>query len=149
MEFRGPLRPTGQRRNYSAATIRVYIHAVKQFAEYFRCSPDKLGPDHIREFQLHMIRDLKLAPHTVKQRSSALRFLYVRTLRRPYMLEHIPIPKTPFTLPNMLSHEEVARLIEGAPNLMYRAIIMTLYSTGMRRSEACQLQVSDIDSGRS
>ena len=120
-----------QRRNYSSETIRVYINAVKQFAEYFHRSPAKLGPEHIREFQLHMMRDRKLAAHTIKQRSSALRFLYVRTLRRPQMLEHIPIPKTPVKLPVILSREEIARLIEGSSNLMHRAILMTVYSTGM------------------
>ena len=61
------------------------------------------------------------------------------------MLEHIPIPKTPVKLPNILSREEIARLIEARQNLMHRAILMTLYSTGMRRSEICQLKVSDID----
>ena len=136
-----------QRRNYSSETIRTYISAVKHYAEYFKQSPEKLGPEHIRQYQLHLF-ERKLAAHTVKVQSSALRFLYIHTLRRPYMLEHIPTPKTPVKLPNILSREEVAQLIEGAPNLMYRAIIMTLYSTGMRRSEACQLQVSDIDSGR-
>ena len=135
-----------QRRNYSSATIRAYINAVKQYAEYFHTSPDKLGPEHIRQFQLYMIKELRFAPHTVKQRSSALRFLYVRTLRRPQMLEHIPIPKTPAKLPKILSREEIARLIDGSSNLMHRAILMTVYSTGMRRSEVCSLKVSDIDS---
>jgi len=136
-----------QRRNYSSETIRTYISAVKHYAEYFKQSPENLGPEHIRQYQLHLF-ERNLAAHTVKVQSSALRFLYIHTLRRPYMLEHTPTPKTPVKLPNILSREEVAQLIEGAPNLMYRAIIMTLYSTGMRRSEACQLQVSDIDSGR-
>jgi site-specific recombinase XerD len=135
-----------QRRNYSSATIRAYINAVKQYAEYFHTSPDKLGPEHIRQFQLHMIKELRFAPHTVKQRSSALRFLYVRTLRQPQMLEHIPIPKTPAKLPKILSREEIARLIDGSSNLMHRAILMTVYSTGMRRSEVRSLKVSDIDS---
>src|SRR5512138_558436 len=64
------------------------------------------------------------------------------------MLEHIPIPKTPVKLPKILSRDEIARLIDGASNLMHRAIVMTLYSTGIRRSEVCSLKVSDIDSGR-
>jgi site-specific recombinase XerD len=136
-----------QRRNYSSETIRAYINAVKHYAEHFNRSPEKLGPEHIRQYQLYMV-ERKLAPHTIKARSSALRFLYLQTLRRPYMLEHIPIPKTPVKLPQILSREEVARLIDGASNLMYRAIVMTLYSTGMRRSEVCRLQVNDIDSPR-
>jgi len=134
-----------QRRNYSSETIRAYINAVKQYAEYFHSSPEKLGPQHVREYQLHMKNERKLAAHTIKARSSALRFLYIRTLRRPQMLEPIPIPKTPVKLPKILSREEVARLIDGASNLMHRAILMTLYSTGMRRSEVCSLKVSDVD----
>src|SRR5688572_16287401 len=146
MRFRGPLGPSGQRRNYSSETIRAYINAVKQYAEYFHCSPEKLGPQHVREYQLHMRNDRKLAAHTIKARSSALRFLYIHTLRRPHMLEHIPIPKTPVKLPKILSLEEITRLIDGASNLMHRAILMTAYSTGMRRSEVCALKVSDVDS---
>ena len=135
-----------QRRNYSSETIRAYINAVKQYAEYFHCSPEKLGPQHVREYQLHMKNERKLAAHTIKARSSALRFLYIHTLRRPQMLEHIPIPKTPVKLPKILSREEITRLIDGASNLMHRAILMTAYSTGMRRSEICSLKVSDVDS---
>src|SRR5690349_15365099 len=135
-----------QRRNYSSETIRAYINAVRHYAEYFGCSPEKLGPDHIRLYQLHMLKVRKLAAHTIKAQSSALRFLYVQTLRRPHMLEHIPIPKTPVKLPKILSREEIARLIDGPSNLMHRAILMTVYSTGMRRSEVCSLKVSDIDS---
>jgi integrase/recombinase XerD len=135
-----------QRRNYSSETIRAYINAVKQYAQYFDCAPDKLGPEHIRKYQLHLMKERNLAAHTIKAQSSALRFLYLRTLRRPHMLEHIPIPKTPVKLPKILSREEIARLIDGSSNLMHRAILMTVYSTGMRRSEVCSLQVSDIDS---
>jgi hypothetical protein len=102
-----------QRRNYSSETIRTYINAVKQYADYFRQSPDKLGPEHIRQYQLHLV-ERKLATHTVRVQSSALRFLYIHTLRRPYMLEHIPTPQTPVKLPSILSGEEVAQLIEGA-----------------------------------
>src|SRR5207248_10069414 len=68
--------------------------------------------------------------------------------RRSYMLEHIPYPKQPRRLPTILSVEEVARLIDSASNLFHRAMLMTLYATGMRRAELCQLKVSDIDSQR-
>jgi site-specific recombinase XerD len=69
----------------------------------------------------------------------------VKTLKRAYMLEHIPFPKVPLRLPTVLSPEEVTRLIDAAPNLLYRTILMTLYSTGMRRGELVQLKASDID----
>jgi integrase/recombinase XerD len=83
-----------QRRNYSQATVRAYLMAVRQFAEYFHRPPDQLGPDHIRRFQSHLLQEKKLSPRSVVQRVSALRFLFVKTLRRHYMLEHIPFPKS-------------------------------------------------------
>jgi integrase/recombinase XerD len=95
-----------QRRNYSSETIRLYISAVKEFAEQFSRSPERLGPDEIRQHQHYLLTERKLSPKTVKARTSALRFLYAKTLKRPYMLEHIPIPKVPLKLPTVLTQEE-------------------------------------------
>jgi integrase/recombinase XerD len=134
-----------QRRNYSQETIRAYLRTVWEFARYFHRSPEELGPEHIREFQAHLFSERKLAAHSVSQRTGALRFLFVKTLKRAYMVEHIPFPKVPLRLPTVLSPEEVTRLIDAAPNLLYRTILMTLYSTGMRRGELVQLKASDID----
>ena len=74
-----------QRRNYSQSTIRSYIQAIEDFSKYFRRSPDRLGPEHIREYQVHLFRDRKLSPGSIEGRTAALRFLYVKTLRRPYL----------------------------------------------------------------
>ncbi len=137
-----------QRRNYAQNTVRSYISAVEEFAAYFHKRPDRLGPEHIRAYQVHLFRDLKLAPGTVEQRGAALRFFFVKTLRRPYLPDHIPFPKRQRPLPTVLSQDEVARLIDAASNLMHRAILMTLYSTGLRRAELCALKVSDLDSER-
>src|SRR6202043_3172324 len=137
-----------QRRNYSQSTTRIYIHAVEDFAKYFHRSPERLGPSHIREYQVHLFRDRKLSPGTIQSRCAALRFLFVKTLRRPYLLDEIPFPKRPRKLPTVLSPEEVARLIDSSQNLMHRAMLMTLYATGLRRAELCHLKVSDIDSER-
>ena len=138
-----------QRRNYSPATTRGYIHAVKQFAEYFGRSPERMGAEEVRRFQLYLLKEKKLAPSTVEIRLSALRFLYRKTLkRRDLTFDDLVFPKTPKKLPVVLSPEEIARLIESAPNRMYRMILIVLYGTGMRRTEASQLQVSDIDSQR-
>jgi len=137
-----------QRRNYSPSTVRCYIHAVEDFAKYFHRSPERLGPNHIREYQVHLFRDRKLSPGTIQSRSAALRFLFVKTLRRPYLLDEIPFPKRPRKLPTVLSPEEVARLIDSARNLMHRTMLMTLYATGLRRAELCHLKVTDIDSER-
>ena len=137
-----------QRRHYSPATIQIYLLAVRQLAAYFRCSPDQLGPEQIRDFQLHLFQDRKLAPNTVKQRVAALRFFFGRTLQRPQMLEQIPVPKAQRKLPCVLSPEQVTRLLDSAATLRDRTMLMILYSTGMRRTELCHLQVADIDSQR-
>lgn len=138
-----------QRRNYSPATTRGYILAIKQFAEHFGKSPERMGTEEIRRFQLYLLKEKKLAPGTVEGRMSALRFLYKKTLkRRDIAYEDLIFPKTPSKLPVVLSPEEVTRLIEAAPNLLHRTILMVLYGTGIRRSEASLLKVSDIDSER-
>ncbi len=137
-----------QRRNYSQNTINTYLHAVEDFSRYFHRSPDRLGPDHIRQYQAYLFRERKLQAGTIALCTAALRFLYVKTLRRPYLPEHIPFPKRPRQLPVVLSPEEVQRLIDSAENLMRRTMVMTLYSTGMRCSELCHLKVSDVDSDR-
>lgn len=137
-----------QRRNYSKATVRIYVRSVKEFAEFFGRSPARLGPEHIRQYQVHLLKNRKLSPNTVAQRAAALRFLYVKTLRRRYLPEHIPYPKIPQKLPTVLSEEEVQRMIECTTNLMHRAMLLTLYSAGLRRSELCRLKVEDVDSQR-
>jgi site-specific recombinase XerD len=137
-----------QRRNYAQNTVRTYISAVEEFAAYFHKRPDQLGPEHIRAYQVHLFRDRKLASGTVEQRGAALRFFFVKTLRRPYLPDDIPFPKRQRRLPTVLSQDEAARLIDSASNLMHRAILMTLYGTGVRRAEVCDLKVLDIDSER-
>jgi integrase len=97
---------------------------------------------------VHLFRDRKLSPGTIQSRCAALRFLFVKTLRRPYLLDEIPLPKRPRKLPAVLNPEEVARLIDSARNLMHRTMLMTLYATGLRRAELCHLKVTDIDSKR-
>jgi integrase/recombinase XerD len=138
-----------QRRNYSPETSRGYILAVKQFAEYFGRSPEEIGTEEVRRFQLYLLNEKKLAPGTVETRMAALRFLYKKVLkRRDLAYDDLIFPKTPEKLPVVLSQEEVKRLIEAAPNLLHRTLLMVLYSTGVRRTEASRLKVSDIDSQR-
>jgi site-specific recombinase XerD len=137
-----------QRRNYSHRTAKTYVRIVRDFAEYFHQPPDKLGPEQIRQYQAHLFQAKKLAPATVSQYVSALRFLFVKTLRRHFLAEYIPFPKSHKRLPTVLSPEEVARLIDSARNLYHRTLLMTLYSTAMRRAELCRLKVRDIDSQR-
>jgi site-specific recombinase XerD len=137
-----------QRRNYSQETTRAYLFAVGAFGKHFHRSPEALGPEHIRQYQAYLFQVKKLSAFTVAQRTAALRFLFVKTLKRNYMLEDIPFPKRPLRLPTVLSQEEATRLLDSAGNMLYRTMLMTLYSTGMRVGELVRLKAGDIDSQR-
>lgn len=137
-----------RRRNYAETTVKAYVRIVGEFANHFHQSPVQLGPQHLRQYQAYLFQDRKLDAGTVQQHVAALRFFYLKTLKRPYLHEDLPWPKRPRKLPQILSPEEVAKLIDSASNLFHRAMLMTLYSTGVRRAEMCRLQVSDIDSRR-
>ena len=138
-----------QRRNFSLETIRGYLGAVERFARYFGKPPDRLGPDQIRHYQAHLLHERQLAVGSVVNQVAALRFFFRRVLKRRIPADSIPYPKyTHHRTPRVLSPDEVGRLIEAAGNLQARAILMTLYSTGVRRSELVRLRVEDIDSER-
>ena len=137
-----------QRRNYSAITTRNYLRVVADFAKYFGKSPDKLGPNELRTYQAYLLQDRKLTPGTVVNRVAALRFFFVKTLKRHQFRDFLPYPQDRRRLPTVLSREEVSRLINAAGTLFGRTLLMTLYGTGMRRAELAHLKVSDIDSQR-
>lgn len=106
-----------QRRNLSQITTRIYLHAVEEFSLYFNQSPDQLGLEDIRQYQAHLFVDRKLDAISVAQQLSALRFFFVKTLKRPWRTEDMPMPKLPIRLPEVLSREEVQRLTGGLPRL--------------------------------
>jgi len=137
-----------QRRNYSPRTAKTYVRIIRDFAQPFHQPPDKLGPEQIRQYQSYLFQTKKLTTATVSQYVSALRFLYVKTLRRHFLSAHIPFPKSPRRLPIVLSPEEVTQLINSAANLFHPTLLMTLYSTAVRRSQLCRLKATDIDSQR-
>ena len=138
-----------QRRNFAPSAIRGYLRSVRDFAAYFHRPPDQLGPEEIRQFPLHMLRDQKLATGTVANRLAALRFFFKKTLKRhDPEFDDIGLAKRPKKLPVVLSPEEVAQLIEAAPNIRHRTILLLLYATGLRRTEASRLKIADIDSQR-
>src|ERR1700726_1770669 len=137
-----------QRRNYSQSTIRHYICTVEDFARRFRCSPDRLGPRHIREYQAELFQKRKLSANSVGRHLAALRFFYIKTLRRAWSIAETPYPKWVLHLPIVLSQQEVTQLIDAALTPYHRTLLMTLYATGARRAELTHLKVSDIDSKR-
>jgi len=136
-----------ERRNYSQATERAYVGAIRRFAEFFHRSPDQLSTEHVREYQL--LAQRKLHPKSVMLHMAAPRFLFLKVLKRRFSRDDLPFPKLlRRQIPTVLSPDEVARLIAAAPNLRHRTILMALYSTGMRRAELCHLRTEDIDKER-
>src|ERR1700684_1234543 len=137
-----------QRRNFSQTTVKSYLRVVEDFARCFHCPPDQLGKEQIRSYQVHLLQERKLGVRTVALHTAALRFFFCKTLKRAYPIEEVPYPRVPRRLPIILTREEAVRMIDSASNLFHRAMLITLYSTGMRRAELCNLKVGDIDSKR-
>jgi len=137
-----------QRRNFSQHTIRYYIHTVEDFTRHFNRAPDRLGLRHIREYQAQLFQRRKLSPGTVANRLAALRFFYIKTLKKAWSVAETPYPKKSHRLPAILSQEEVARLIDAADTPFHRTVLITLYATGLRCAELTQLKASDVDSER-
>ncbi|HXC42659.1 MAG TPA: site-specific tyrosine recombinase/integron integrase [Candidatus Dormibacteraeota bacterium] len=137
-----------QIRRYSPTTIRIYLHCIAEFAQHFGKPPDRLGAEHIRQYQLFLIKEKKVSRPTFVQVVCALRFFYTHTLNRKISIERIPFPRRERKLPLILSREEVKALLAAPGNLRTRTLLAILYGCGLRVSEVAQLKVSDIDSAR-
>jgi site-specific recombinase XerD len=138
-----------QIRNFSQNTQRSYLQQISLFARHFRRSPDGLGPENIRAYQLYLTKEKKLAPSSILIATSALRFLYTVTMKRPWDVEEVlPMPKKPQTLPVILSPEEVRQFLSFVPRRKARTALTVCYATGLRVSEAIALKPTDIDSQR-
>jgi integrase/recombinase XerD len=151
---RTPVSPLRQRfiddlrlRNYAPGTIKMYVAGVVRLARHVKRSPDQLGPDDIRAFQLHLV-ERQVSWCVFNQTVCALRFLYTVTLGRPDMVGNIPFAKKAKILPDVLSPEEVVRFLDAAKPGRNRTMLDLCYSCGLRVSELVGLQVTDIDSSR-
>jgi len=135
-------------RNSAPNTQESYLHQVSLFARHFDRSPERLGPEEIRSYQIYLAKERKAAVGTRTVAVSALRFFYKVTLKRDWTFEMIPAPKSENRLPVILSPEEVLRLLQAAPSFPHHVIFSTMYGTGVRVSEAVHLRATDIDSQR-
>lgn len=132
-------------RNMSPNTQKAYVRAVKNFSRYFSKSPDKLTFEHVRQYQLHLVgRGLQAA--TIIPIMCAIRFFYDTTLGRSDVAKHIPLARKADTLPAVLTRDQVLRFLKAVPDLEMRTIFITIYSAGLRISEAVALTARDIDS---
>jgi site-specific recombinase XerD len=138
-----------QVRNLALNTQTSYVQQVSLFARHFHKSPEELGPEDIRAYQVYLTNERKLAPGSVLIAVAALRFLYKVSLKRDWTFEDIiPAPKKPQKLPVVLSPEEVLQFLGCIGNTKHRAILTTCYAAGLRISEAVRLTIPDIDSQR-
>ncbi|MCE9546587.1 MAG: site-specific integrase [Planctomycetia bacterium] len=134
-------------RNKSPRTIETYVLRVALFARHFGCSPERLGPEHLRSYQERLIAR-NVSWSTFNQAVCALRFLYQVTLGRSEAIRHLPFAKRPRIVPTALSPEEVVRFLDAALPGRDRMLLDVIYSCGLRLKEALGLQVGDIDSAR-
>jgi integrase/recombinase XerD len=138
-----------QVRNLALNTQRSYLEQVSRFARHFNKSPEQLGPDDIRAYQVYLTNKKKLAPSSIVTAVAALRFVYKISLKKHWQFEEvIPAPKLPQKLPVVLSPEEVMQFLGCINSTKHRAILTTCYAAGLRISEAVRLKTDDIDSQR-
>ena len=135
-------------RNLSENTQKRYLNRVAAFAKHFGKSPEQMGPEDARAFQLHLIQEKGLSASSLNVTVCALRFLYGATLGHKWDIERIRLARRESKLPIVLSPSEVAQFFRAIRSVKYRAILMTTYAAGLRVSEVSRLKVSDIDSRR-
>ena len=133
-------------RGFSARTRESYLACVRGLAKHYRKPPDALDGLRIQAYLLHLITERKLAYASVNQAACAFRFLFCAVLRKPEMRLDIPMAKVPKRLPQILSRDEVARLIGAGATLRARTLLATTYAAGLRVSEVCALKLTDIES---
>jgi len=135
-------------KNFSIRTIETYLSWMKKYTIHYGMSPDKLGEEDIRNYLYYLLKEKEAAQSSISQAYSSLKFFYEKTLGRTWNEDKIPRSKVPKTLPVVLSKEEVQGLFSSTQNVKHRAILMTIYSGGLRLNEATHLKLTDIDSQR-
>jgi site-specific recombinase XerD len=135
-------------RGFSPRTHESYIAAVRGLAKHYHRSPDQITAEEVEAYLAHLVTTRSLSWSTCNVAASAFRFLYHVTLGRDAVAFDVPAPRQPQRLPEILSREEVARLIEAPPNPKHRLLLATIYAAGLRVSEAVRLKVGDLDRGR-
>ena len=135
-------------RNFSPITQTAYLSAVTNLAMHYMKSPEEISQDEIEDYLLYLKKDRKLSYSTRNQAISGLKFFYNETLKNPDMILQLPRKKTPVKLPEVLSVDEVKRVINAPSNIKHRVILMTGYSAGLRVGEVVRLKMGHIISAR-
>jgi site-specific recombinase XerD len=147
-EFRDRMEEDLKLRNVSPSTRKIYLLHARRFVAHYRRPPTDLGRHDIRSWLLHLMQVEMVSYETYRQCLAAVKFLYTVTLGRAWEVERIPYPRHRRRLPKVLSAEQVAAVLAAIRRLKYRALLATMYASGLRVSEACRLRPEDIDSHR-
>ena len=137
-----------QLRGLTAKTQQAYMHAVKQLAEHYDKSPDRIGEKELRQYFLHLKNERQISNSTFRVALCGIKFFYTQTLGREWTLLELVRPKPERRLPVILTRDEVGRILKCVRFPIYRVCLLTIYSCGLRLTEGCTLKVSDIDSQR-
>lgn len=132
----------------SERTQKIYLRCMEKFVKHFNMPPDTLSIDDINDYQYFLKNTLQVKWSTFNQHICAIKFFYHKVLKKNWNMDFIPYNKKQKKLPEVLSKEEVLAILGGTNNIKHKTIILTLYSTGMRVSDLCNLQISSIDSKR-
>ena len=135
-------------RNYTPETRRVYINAVAAFARHYGKSPGLLGPEEVRSYQVHLVKEKKASWSSLNVAVCALRFFYGTTLGKDWAIQHIPYARKESPLPDVPSQAEVKKMLGRVESFKDLAMLMVAYSGGLRVAEIANLNVGDIDSDR-
>jgi integrase/recombinase XerD len=133
-------------RGFAARTQQTYVSAVSQLAQYHHRSPGLLSDGQVQAYLLHLLQEERRSRSTVNITACAMRFLVCEVLGQTERRMQIPLGKRPQRLPEVLSREEVAALLEAAKSCKARTLLMTAYASGLRLNELCHLRICDIDS---
>lgn len=136
-------------RNYSNKTLKAYRSCLRGFINYFSPRhPRELGGEDVRKYLLHLIEEKHFTAGSINQAFNAIRFLYVELYGKPFVVEGVPRPLRDEKLPTILSQDEVVKILNVVRNMKHKAILMLIYSGGLRVGESVKLRLSDIDSKR-
>ena len=133
-------------RGFSPSTQKTYLYWVTDLSKHYHCSPDRLSMAQLEQYLLCLLKERHLAASTVRLSFNAIRFLFLQVLKKPSCYFSIPYPKQPLRIPDLLTREEVARIIATCNNKKHHAMLCTCYGAGLRVSELVALEVRNIDS---
>jgi len=135
-------------RDFSPRTIEAYVCAVVGVTKHYGRAPDTLTDEEIHQYLIHVREQRKLAASTCQQIRCGLKFFYDVALRRPRASLSVPVVRQPQKLPEILSRQEVTRIIESTRTLRHRLLLMVTYGGGLRLSEVIHLRLGDLDHDR-